>query len=230
MVTGNIHSLETFGTVDGPGVRFVVFFQGCPLRCEFCHNPDTWLAGLGTQMSSDELISRITPYKPFYHDGGVTLSGGEPLLQHRFALELITKLKSQGLHTAIDTAGVIPLEACSAAIDAADLILLDFKPEMPEILEREKQYLEYCQSQNKPVWIRHVIIPGLTLNYDHLAELAKYLTTFSCIKKVELLPFHKLGEYKWENLNYTLSATRPPTPDEMMQAKEIFISQGLDTQ
>ena len=125
--TGRIHSLESFGAVDGPGIRYVVFFQGCPLRCLFCHNPDTWAFSEGTEMGVEELVAKIVDYRPFYRDGGVTLTGGEPLAQPEFAAALLRRLKEEGFHTAVDTAGSIPLDRCREAVDLADLLLLDIK-------------------------------------------------------------------------------------------------------
>ena len=168
---GRIHSLESFGAVDGPGIRYVVFFQGCPLRCIYCHNPDTWPIESGQEMSVEELVDRIRPYHPFLRNGGVTLTGGEPLLQSGFVLELTRALHQEGLHVAIDTAGSIPLEQCQKAVDAADLLLLDIKALEPELCriicgsrgERAKKLLEYCEQTAKPVWLRHVVVPDYTL-------------------------------------------------------------------
>ncbi|MBR4797335.1 MAG: radical SAM protein, partial [Spirochaetia bacterium] len=171
---GRIHSFESFGAVDGPGVRYVVFFQGCPLRCMFCHNPDTWEASGGEEYAAEDVVKKILPFRNFYDNGGgVTLSGGEPLMQLDFAVELLELLKQEGFHTAIDTSAAIPLQMARKAIDVADMLLLDFKAfdsalcekitGRPNILEQEKEYLEYCQSTGKKVWIRHVIVPGLTL-------------------------------------------------------------------
>jgi len=238
MLTGRIHSFETFGAVDGPGIRFVVFFQGCPLRCKFCHNPDTWNSSLGTEMTADEIVSKALPYRPFYQGGGVTLSGGEPLAQPDFALKLLKKLKASGFHTAIDTSGAVPLRSCRAAVDAADLLLLDFKASTPDlaaeitgsadILSREMELLEHCEAQGKPVWLRHVIIPNLTADEKALNLLAQQLQPFKCIEKIELLPFHKLGEHKWSDGAYTLSATPAPGEDIMAHAREIFSSKGFN--
>ena len=158
-LTGKIHSLETFGAVDGPGIRFVVFFQGCPLRCRFCHNPDSWDTGLGTEMTVEELVGRVRDYRPFYKNGGgVTLSGGEPLLQAEFAAALLRALKAEGIHTAIDTSGIVPLELCREAVDLADMLLLDIKTfddsrselvtGRGETLQRETELLRYCQAQD----------------------------------------------------------------------------------
>ena len=232
---GRIHSFESFGAVDGPGIRYVVFFQGCPLRCLFCHNPDSWEVSGGTEYSADDVVNRILPFRTFYRKGGgVTLSGGEPLMQPDFASELLARLKAEGLHTAIDTSGAIPLSECRKAVDLADMLLLDFKafdPDMcekitgrPHILEQEKEYLEYCQSIGKKVWIRHVIVPGLTLNETCLKALGKYLHQFSCIEKIEPLPFHKMGEYKWQKELYTLSGTMPPSEADMKMVLSFLLN------
>ncbi|MGM9606579.1 MAG: pyruvate formate-lyase-activating protein [Oscillospiraceae bacterium] len=237
-VSGLVHSLESFGAVDGPGIRFVVFFQGCPLRCIFCHNPDSWAFGQGTQMEVEELVSKITALRPFYQKGGVTLSGGEPLAQPEFAAALLKRLKAEGFHTAVDTAGSIPLEKCQEAVDSADLLLLDIKAFDPELCRtvtgqdgREaKRLLDYCQEKGKPVWVRHVLVPGCTLEAASLIALADYLRPYTCIERVELLPFHQLGSHKWKLLNtlYSLEHVQPPSPSEVTSAKEIFESYGLN--
>lgn len=233
MTTGRIHSYETFGAVDGPGIRFVVFMQGCPLRCRYCHNPDSWDADSGTEISADELVEKVMDYAAFYRGGGgVTFSGGEPLLQHKFLLEVIGKLKERGIHTAIDTSGAIPLSLCRETVDAADMLLLDIKSMdlatsmditgSPIVLDNEKEYLRYCEEHGKRVWVRHVVVPGLTLDMKRLSELADFLKGFHCVERTELLPFHKLGEHKWEAGRYTLVGTRPPTDAEMEEANKLF--------
>lgn len=233
MLKGRIHSFESFGAVDGPGIRYIIFFQGCPMRCKFCHNPDTWDFSGGEEYTADELVERILPFKSFYRNGGgVTLSGGEPLAQSEFVTELLERLREKGLHTAIDTSGSIPLSRCKAAVDASDMLLLDIKSIDPKVsqsltgnldcLENEKALLEYCQAQGKPVWIRHVVVPGLTLDREQLEELGEYLRGFDCVKKIEPLPFHKLGEHKWIPELYTLKDVEPPTKEEMEQVKRIL--------
>lgn len=233
MRSGNIHSFETFGAVDGPGIRFVVFFQGCPLRCRYCHNPDSWSAAGGKTYTSDAVVKKILPYRHFYRNGGgVTLSGGEPLLQSAFAAELLGKLRAAGLHTAVDTAGAVPLTRCRSAVDAADMLLLDIKsidPEMSEYitgsrrcLEHERELLAYCEAKRKPVWIRHVIVPGLTDDAQQLRALGEYLRRFSCVEKIEPLPFHKLGEHKWPRGLYTLRETEAPTETQMARARRLL--------
>lgn len=219
--------------MDGPGIRYVLFFQGCPLRCRFCHNPDTWEFGAGEEYSADELVEKILPFKPFYRrGGGVTLSGGEPLAQHEFVAELLKKLRANGFHTALDTSGAIPLNVCRDAVDEADMLLLDIKSidektcagltGSPDCLKNERAMLEYCESAGKPVWIRHVIVPDITLNYEHLQKLADWLHGFKCVERIEPLPFHKMGEHKWLPGLYTLGDTQPPTEEEMKKVKEIL--------
>ncbi|MBQ9979557.1 MAG: pyruvate formate lyase-activating protein [Oscillospiraceae bacterium] len=236
-VTGHIHSLESFGAVDGPGIRYVVFFQGCPLRCIYCHNPDSWEFSQGIKMTVDEVADKIISLRPFYRKGGVTLSGGEPLAQSEFATQLLRRLKDEGFHTAIDTAGSIPLEKCREAVDLADLLLLDIKALDPALCSNitgadgsgAKALLEYRQSQNRPVWIRHVLVPGYTLVLEHLEALAHYLSPFTCIERVELLPFHQLGSHKWEllGLDYTLKNTIPPSSVQAEQARSVFRKRGF---
>ena len=237
-VVGRVHSIESFGAVDGPGVRFVIFLQGCPLKCLYCHNPDSWDPAYGKKMSSDYLIQEILSYRNFIKDGGVTISGGEPLLQHKFVKAILDGCRLHGIHTAVDTAGSIPLSVCRETIDAADMLLLDIKD--IDTLDCQKltgmgnenafAVLDYCEQTDKPVWIRHVLVPGLTLMQDKLERLAERLSRYHCIEKVELLPFHKLGEYKWEALGraYTLADTQPPNREEVKCAGEIFLSRGLN--
>lgn len=233
MLKGRVHSFESFGAVDGPGIRFIVFFQGCPLRCKFCHNPDTWAFGEGTEYTSDELVDKILPYRLFYRGGGgVTLSGGEPMAQHEFAAELLKRLKAEGIHTAVDTSGGIPLAVCRDAVDAADMLLLDIKsidPETslyitgsPDTLANEKELLDYCELSKKPIWIRHVVVPGLTDGEKQLKALGDFLRGYSCIEKIEPLPFHKLGEHKWLPELYILGATEPPTEQQMAEAVRLL--------
>lgn len=239
-VYGRIHSVETFGAVDGPGIRYVVFFQGCRLRCLYCHNPDSWNTEGGTKTSVRELLEDIRKYKNFIRRGGVTLSGGEPLMQPEFALALLEACKADGFHTALDTAGSAPLEFSKPVIDAADMLLLDIKtfdellnPKLTgreSTLEYAMRTLEYCEQTEKPVWVRHVVVPGYTLVTERLEKLAHYLKQFQCVERVDLLPFHKMGEYKWAELDeyYALSDTPVPTSDEIKGAVEIFERFGLN--
>ena len=236
-VKGRIHSCESFGAVDGPGIRFVVFFQGCPLRCLYCHNPDTWDTAGGREVTAEELFGEIIKYKSFIKHGGVTLSGGEPLLQSAFAERLLTICGQNGLHTAIDTSGCVPLSVCRGAVDKADLLLLDIKA-IDSVLskkisgagnENAKKLLDYCESIGKPVWIRHVLLPGWTLDIKQAQDMGAFLKDYTCVEKVELLPFHKFGEYKWEKLglDYKLAEVQSPEPTQVEDMKKIIRSYGL---
>ncbi len=236
-VTGRIHSVESFGTLDGPGIRYVLFLQGCGLRCKYCHNPDTWQMGSGKKADSDEIISDILTYKNFIRSGGVTLSGGEPLLQPEFVTDILKKCAEHGIHTALDTAGAVPLSISKPALDATDLILLDIKALDDELCRQltgrgNKDTLDtlaFCETRHKPVWIRHVLVPGYTLDKNLLEALADYLSFFSCIELIELLPFHKMGEYKWKELRlpYVLGDTEPPDKQSLKMAREIFEAKNL---
>lgn len=231
-MTGRIHSFESFGTLDGPGVRYIVFFQGCPLRCSYCHNPDTWDFGGGTVFSVSEVMERIVSCRSYLRSGGVTFSGGEPLAQAEFASALLESCRRERLHTAIDTAGSVPLEVSSKVIDACDMLLLDIKTLDDELcLEmtgrsnfNTLETLRYCESIGRDVWIRHVIVPGLTDDMRLLEELAGYIRKFSCVKRVELLPYHKFGEYKWELLGMKLRLKDTPEPSKefMLRAEALF--------
>ncbi len=234
---GNIHSVETMGTLDGPGLRYVVFMQGCSLRCRYCHNPDSWNPDGGRRMSVDELVDDILLYRSFITPGGgVTISGGEPLKQSRFVLALVRALKEAGIHTAIDTAGSVPLEISRAVLDEADLILLDIKS-----LDDRQAFsltgmgnantlatLSYCQAIGREVWIRHVLVPGWTLEEGRLSELAHFLTAFSVVRTVELLPYHNMGAYKWEQLKlrYPLKGVKSPSRAELVRSRSLFEEQG----
>jgi len=229
---GYVHSVETCGTVDGPGIRYVIFFQGCPLRCKFCHNPDTWKMYEGKKCTAKEVVDDILRYKNFIRSGGVTISGGEPLLQADFASEILKECRKHGIHTAIDTSGAVPLSKCRHAVDEADLILLDIKSidtfKCRELTgkgnEDALKLLDYLELKGKEVWIRHVVVPGITENYDDIEEMGKYLSRYKVISRVEILPFHKMGEYKWKELNlkYELEDTQPPEKESVEKIKNIL--------
>lgn len=230
--TGYVHSIESFGAVDGPGVRYVLFLQGCGLRCLYCHNPDTWRPTCGKLVDSEQVAADIHSYRNFIRTGGVTISGGEPLLQPEFVTDLLERCKKNGIHTAVDTAGSVPLSVSKSVIDAADMLLLDIKSLDEELCKRltgqgpenTLATLDYCEQTKKRVWLRHVLVPGLTLNKALLEEMADYLQAFTCIELTELLPFHKMGEFKWEELNlkYELRETTTPSKDELQMVKETF--------
>lgn len=236
-VMGRIHSIESFGALDGPGIRYVLFMQGCPLRCLFCHNPDTWPADDGRLIGSQEVVADILRYRNFIRRGGVTLSGGEPLMQPAFAAAILNGCREHGLHTALDTSGAVSLLACREAVDAADLLLLDMKAADDALFRRitgrgmdnTLDMLNHCENTGKPVWIRHVLVPGLTLEEGQLNRLGRLLAPYGCIQRVELLPFHKMGEYKWEALGlpYTLGATQPPETEAVEAARRLLTEAGL---
>lgn len=236
-VKGRIHSVESFGAVDGPGIRFVVFMQGCPLRCLFCHNPDTWDAKAGREVSAEELVKEILTYRNYIKTGGVTLSGGEPLLQAEFTAEVLRLCRENRLHTAVDTSGCIPLEKALPALELADMLLLDIKDIDPDDAQELTGMtnrnaiatLDYCEKVAKTVWVRHVVVPGYTLDFEKLERLAAFLSQYTCVEKVELLPFHKMGEYKWQVLgeDYKLFDTQEPAEEEMARVKGIFRAKGI---
>lgn len=238
-MTGKIHSFESFGTVDGPGIRFVVFLQGCPLRCQYCHNPDTWGAG-GKEYSVEEVINRILPYKNYFGDtGGVTVSGGEPLLQIDFVTELFTRLKKKGVHTCVDTSGIMfhsedaeSVEKHEKLLAVTDLFLLDIKHIDDEICQKltgkgngnTLAFAKFLSERKKPVWIRQVLVPNWTDEEETLQRTRAFIDTLENVEKVEVLPYHTLGEVKYEKLglDYPLKGVQPPTKERVMHAKKIL--------
>ena len=234
-IKGNIHSLETFGTVDGPGIRFVIFMQGCALRCKYCHNRDTWDTTKNTLMSSDELLDKIEKYKKYmeFSNGGVTVTGGEPLLQVKFLWDLFSKLKEKGYHTAIDTSGMFPLtEDIKKLLSLTDLVLLDIKHINDEKCKDlvgfsnklELEFAKYLSDNNIPIWIRQVIIPGITDNEKDLMALKDFIASLKTVQKVELQAYHNMGKFKWENIGfeYPLNDVRSATDEDIKRAKEIL--------
>lgn len=232
--TGNIHSLESFGTVDGPGIRFVVFFQGCPLRCQYCHNPDTWeISAKPTYLyEPDELLKEVLRYKSFLRKGGVTATGGEPLLQPDFLKAFFSLCQKEGLHTALDTSGYLLSEKIKEVLSVTDLVLLDIKALNPDLhkmltgVERDNslKFLNYLEETGKPTWIRHVIVPGLTDNEAQLEALAQFLQPYKVIEKIELLPYHRMGIHKYEQLGIPnpLADLEPLSKESLDHAREIF--------
>lgn len=231
---GRIHSLESMGTVDGPGIRFVVFLQGCPMRCLFCHNPDTWDIKGKHQFdyTPQQLLAEVRKYKNFIKSGGVTCTGGEPLMQAEFVEAFFSLCRTERLHTALDTAGAIWNEAARRAAAAADLILYDVKtvddtlhPAYTGVSRTNNaRFLDYLQEIGKPVWARHVIVPGITDQEDRLRAVAAYLSRYTVIERVELLGYHTMGEYKYESmgLEYPLKDTPPLSAEAKAVAKSIF--------
>lgn len=239
-VQGFIHSVETCGTVDGPGIRFVIFTAGCPLRCFYCANPDCRYMENGKKVTVDDLMEEIQKYTSYMKasGGGVTVSGGEPLYQPHFVAEIFKRCKALGIHTALDTSGYCDLHLVKPVIEQADLVLLDIKSFDPEIytrvtsvpLEPTLAIANYLNEIGKPAWIRFVLVPGLTDAPHNIEGLADFIATLKNVEKVEVLPFHKMGEYKWEQLNYDyqLKETQPPTPEKLEFALNIFRQCGLN--
>lgn len=242
---GHIHSVESLGTVDGPGLRYIIFTQGCLLRCLYCHNPDTWKVNAPSRVATvDELVSEIIPYRPYFEasGGGVTMSGGEPLLQMPFVTALFKKLKSHGIHTCIDTS-----LGCANDTDAfrrhfdellpyTDLMMVDIKH-----IHNEKHkkltgrpnthilnYIRYLAEKEQPIWIRHVLVPGLTDAPEDLRALGDFINQFSNVVKFELLPYHQLGVHKWETLgiNYQLENITPPNDEDVEKAYALVGFKG----
>ncbi len=234
-MNGKIHSIETFGTVDGPGIRFVIFMQGCTLKCKYCHNRDTWNLHSGTTRTVPELIKEILNYKSYMDNsgGGVTVSGGEPLLQAEFVTELFKELKNLGIHTALDTAGSLPIsQQIKELLKYTDLVILDIK----HIDEKKAIHLTGFSNKNNldfarylsnlkiPVWIRQVLIPKYTDDKFDLQKLKKFIDSLENVEKVEILPYHDLGKFKWKELGdvYELENVSPPTEEDIKKAKLIL--------
>ena len=228
-----IHSIESFGTVDGPGIRYVLFLQGCSLQCKYCHNRDTWDINKGEYKSLEEIFQKILRYKNYIKKGGVTCTGGEPLLQYPFLIELFKKLKREKIHTCIDTSGMVALtEKMKELISLTDLFLLDIKhidsKKCKELVgvsnEKEIEFAKYLSDNGKKMWIRQVIIPGITDNEEDLLKLKEFLLTLKTVEKIELLPYHTMGKYKWKNLGYKyeLENIREAKEEDIERAKRIL--------
>ncbi len=243
-MAGRIHSLESFGTVDGPGTRFVVFVQGCPMRCAYCHNPDTWEMNAGTLMEASEIIEQYERNEPFYRNGGgLTVTGGEPLMQIDFLIELFTLCKQKGIHTCLDTSGIAfnpdnaPLmEKFEKLMPLTDLVMLDIKHINPEKhLDLVKQpntnilkFAAYLDEKNVPMWIRHVVVPGWTDDEESLIQLGYFIGQFHNLKALDALPYHTMGKVKYEKLGipYRLEGVEAMSQDTVIQKKE-FILNGI---
>lgn len=240
METGYIHSKESFGTVDGPGIRYVLFLQGCPMRCLYCHNPDTWLRTGGKAMTVTEVLEDYESYRPFLKDGGLTLSGGEPLLQIDFVIELFEKAKEKNIHTALDTSGITfdkedkeVLEKFNRLIKVTDLFLLDIKHIDPlghkaltgHSNEKILDFLNYLDENHKDIWIRHVIVPGITYKKELLYKLGTELAKYKSIKDVDILPYHSMGEKKYQELglDYKLKGTKDLSIEDALKAKKVVL-------
>lgn len=226
---GNIHSIETFGSVDGPGIRFVVFLQGCPLRCVYCHNPDTWDLSDNTLMDVDELMLRFQRNAAFYRSGGITVTGGEPLLQIDFLIELFTKAHKKSIHTCIDTSGICFdknnkefLQKLDQLLQVTDLVMLDIKhinsKKHKEITGQGNEnilaFAEYLSRHNKELYIRHVVVPNLTDDPDDLFKLGEFIGGLRSLKALDILPYHDMGTIKYEALNIPYRLKNTPNMDK----------------
>lgn len=229
-----VHSIESFGTVDGPGIRFVIFLQGCHLECKYCHNRDTWDINGGSYKSLDDMLEKIKRYKNYiYPNGGVTVTGGEPLLQVKFLISLFTKLKELNIHTCIDTSGMVALtDDIKKLLSLTDLVLLDIKhidaQKCKNLVgfsnELELNFARYLSEHHIPMWIRQVLIPGYTDDRQDLLKLKEFIASLQSVKKVEILPYHDMGKFKWKKLGkmYSLIDTPPATNEDVQKAKDLL--------
>jgi len=234
---GYVHSVETCGTVDGPGVRFVLFTTGCPLRCLYCHNPDTQRLKAGKKITAGEVVRQVSRYRPFIKNGGLTISGGEPLSQQRFIESVFRDVKRMGLHTALDTSGCFGTRLRPHLMDEIDLVLLDLKSWTNErhrkltghSMDEVIAFAKYLESIEKPVWIRFVLVPGITDDEATIDGIAGFARSLNNVELVEVLPFHKYGEAKYEKLQqrYELSNTPEPTEGQVEAARGRFRKLGL---
>ncbi len=241
MTKGKIHSFESFGTVDGPGVRYVVFLQGCPMRCLYCHNPDTWdISAAKYELSAEEVLEKMTRNLPFYKTGGITVTGGEPLMQIDFVTELFTIAKESGIHTCLDTSGIYfdssseKIAKFNTLLGVTDLVMLDIKhidSEKHQALTGHKNdnvlsFAHYLNKIGKPMRIRYVLLPGYTDSKENLNRLGDFLKNFTNIEKIEVLPYHELGRVKYEKLGipYPLKDSRVPTHEEAENANKLISS------
>lgn len=230
-----VHSIESFGTVDGPGIRFVLFLQGCHLQCKYCHNRDTWDINGGEYKSVDEIVEKINRYKNYIipSGGGVTVTGGEPLIQASFVLELFKKLKENGIHTCVDTSGMFALtDGIKEVLKYTDLVLLDIKhiddEKCKELVgvsnKKELEFARYLSDNNIKMWIRQVLVPGYTDDGQDLLKLKNFLSTLKTVEKIQILPYHNMGKYKWEKLGleYPLEGVREANQEDIDIAKKIL--------
>ena len=237
-IFGNVHSIESFGTVDGPGIRLVVFLQGCPMRCLYCHNPDTWSYEENKKVFVSEILDKYDSIKEFLKNGGITVTGGEPLSQIDFVTELFKQAKQKNIHTALDTSGVLFNRKNLAQFDRllkyTDLVLLDIKHINDEEHKKltgfsNKNILDfamYLSDKNIPIWVRHVVVPTITYDEKYLKELGDFLANIKSLKALDVLPYHNMAISKYENLNidYPLKDISPLTKEDAMKARQIIIN------
>lgn len=239
MIKGRVHSIETFGTVDGPGIRYILFMQGCPLRCKYCHNRDTWDTKGGTEYTTDEIISQALKYSSYmkFSGGGITVSGGEATLQPEFLTELFAKAKKNDIHTCLDTSGFVDIEKIDSVLDNTDLVLLDLKHMVEEKskdltgvgIEKTLKLAKHLDERNIPVWIRHVLVPGVTDDVENLEKLGQFVSTLNNVDRLELLPYHSMGVHKWESMgfDYELKNVEDATKEDVDKAAEIVEKFGV---
>lgn len=239
-ITGRIHSFESCGTVDGPGIRFIVFFQGCLMRCLYCHNRDTWDTHGGQTVTVDELMQEIVTYRHFMRasGGGVTASGGEAILQAAFVRDWFRACQAQGIHTCLDTNGFVRRydPVIDELLDVTDLVMLDIKQMNDDVHQnlvgvsnaRTLDFARYLAKRNKPTWIRYVVVPGWTDDDDSAHRLGAFTQPMTNVEKIELLPYHELGKHKWETLNetYQLEGVKPPPKETLERLKGILGQYG----
>lgn len=231
---GRVHSIETFGTLDGPGIRVVIFLQGCPLRCKYCHNRDSWNKNGGKIYTTDQLINEVIKYKSYIDasNGGLTVSGGEATMQPEFLNELFEKAKELNIHTCLDTSGFVDIGIIKPILNNTDLVILDIKhmddkkcKSLTGVTNKKTLDLaRYLSDINKPVWIRHVLVPGITDDVNHLKSLSKFVNSLNNVEKFEFLPYHTLGVFKWERMGipYELINVREATQEDINRAMNIF--------
>ena len=242
---GRVHSTESFGSADGPGVRFIIFLKGCPMRCRYCHNPDTWDMEGGTLMEADELLDRAERYRSYWGpQGGITVSGGEALVQIDFLTELFEKARARGINTCLDTslctfARTEPyLAKFDRLMESCDLVMADIKhidaEEHRDLTGRGNanilDCLRYLSETGEPVWIRHVLVPGITDVDEYLYRTRDFIAGLANVQRVEVLPYHTLGIFKWEELGipYTLDGVEPPTPERVERAQRILRGEAAE--
>ncbi len=240
MIKGRVHSIETFGTVDGPGIRFIVFMQGCPLRCKYCHNRDTWDAKGGKEYTTDELITEVLKYSSYmkFSGGGLTVSGGEATLQPEFVAELFAKAKKNVIHTCLDTSGFVDIDKIDPILDNTDLVLLDLKHMIDDkakdltgvTIQKTLKLAKHLDERNIPVWIRHVLVPGITDDRENLEALGKFVSTLNNVDRFELLPYHTIGVHKWESMGieYELKGVPDATPEDIKKASQVLKEFGVE--
>ena len=236
-ILGNIHSIESCGTVDGPGIRFVVFFQGCPLRCMYCHNPDTWDFNVNQKMSVEDILKKYNGVKEFLKNGGITATGGEPTAQIDFLIELFKSAKEKNIHTALDTSGILFNKTNTLKYDElikyTDLVLLDIKhinsvqhhKLTGQVNENVLEFAKYLSNKKIPVWIRHVVVPNVTYNKTYLSKLGEFLATLNNIQALDVLPYHDMAIVKYENLRkeYPLKGIPALTKEQALDARNIIL-------